>query len=110
MEAALLRAPDEGDVVRLVAATEERADDRLPVTGDNALGQMEAEHLREQRQVGVEIVAIQQTVIEPGRLHALDRFRLYLGVDGAEPVADLLLVGEEFQRVAGGAGEAQTPA
>jgi hypothetical protein len=42
MEAAFLRAPDEGDIVRLVAATEERADDRLPVTGDDSLGQMKA--------------------------------------------------------------------
>ena len=31
----------------------------------------------------VEVIAIQQTMIKPSRLHALDRFRLYLGIDGA---------------------------
>ena len=52
---------------------------------------MKAKHLGKQHQVGVEVVAIQQTVIEPGRPHTLDGFWLHLGVDGAEAIADLLL-------------------
>src|SRR4051812_43532020 len=70
MEAPFLRASDEGDVVRFVAATEECTNDRLPIAGDHPLSQMKAQHFGKQRQVGVDVVAIKQTVIEPRRLHA----------------------------------------
>ncbi|MCY1553683.1 hypothetical protein D9M68_901910 [compost metagenome] len=100
VEAALLRVEDEGHVVGLHAQAEELGDARAAI--EHLFGEGEAEHLGEQAQGLVELVAVQQAMVETHRAHALEAARPGFRVDlGEAPLAGDLLLREQLEAVPG---------
>jgi hypothetical protein len=85
VELALHRLPDEGNVVCLVQAAEERTDHQLVRPGETLIGKAEAQQVVEELDDPVEVVAVEQAVVEARRLHALQTIRPYFRIDLAEP-------------------------
>ena len=112
MELVLDRLADESNVMRLVRARQEGADDEIAVrTRHHLLGQAKSKDLLEQLEHALQIVAIEQAMIEMRRRNALQAIRPWIGVDvgtiGAAAIADIILFRKKLHRVAGRNGEAE---